>query len=313
MSAPLTGALQSSALFNSMATDLLDDTNQAILKVSTAYQHSSLEQDGLSSGELDTDIGAVTFQLNLIEEASKKTGLQVSYGHYSADNSSEVASSGDSYEIAAFQTGNIFDKGRYQAFLVYGQTDYDNTRNVIINAAGTNRETLKSEGDISWYGVRSEISYPIQENINLIGQIGLLEYSADSVQETGVATLNGTPTASIAALRADDADFISVPFKFAVGYDLAFDKEAEKHSAFTLETGVIGNLNNTEDLRLTSTNTGNSFDLSVNQSSTVAGLVALKLNEFEIGEGFNLSGITQVEMGSDITTLRAGINITKRW
>jgi hypothetical protein len=313
LAAPLTAALQSSALFNNMASDLLDDSNPSMFKLATAYQHNKINQDGLGFGSLNSDIGAIILQANILQETAGNTGVQLAYGHHSITNSGNVNNDGDSFEVSVFKSGSILNKLRYHTFLIYGQTYYDNSRNVNIDAAATNKERLTTSGNISWYGVRSEVNYPILQRVSFVGDLGLLNYSLDSINENGVATLNGAPTASIASLSARSSNFVSLPFMTGFSYDIVPKVGNKKVAPFTFEAGLMGNLNSKKDIRLTSTNSGFSFDLPVNQSSMFAGTFALKLNEWEIAKGFNLSGITQAAIGDEIASFRFGVNVVKRW
>jgi hypothetical protein len=312
LAAPLTAALQTSTMFNNLSTDLLEDDSVSTLKLATAYQHNTVDQVALSSGNFDTDIGAVVLQANLLKFAGGNTGVQFAYGHHNLDNSGAVDNNGNSFEVAAFQSGMVKD-GRFQAFLVYGQTHYDNRRNVVVNAAGTNLETLTSDGDVSWAGVRSRVNYPVADRVGVIGQFGVLRYSTDRVQETGVATLSGAPTASVASLNAKALNYISAPVTFGVSFD-ALPKTAEQSiSTVTLEAGVTGNLSGTQNLRLALPSGAYRFNLPVTQSSAVAGLFGVKLNGWQMGNGFNVTGALQTELGVDTTAFRAGINLVKSW
>ena len=317
LAAPLTAATQTENVFDSMSSDLLDTDGKPAIRLATAYQHASVHQQGLLADTFGSDIGAVAIQADFLRSASNSTGVQFALGHHNLTSSSDVKNNGNSFEAGAYHSGNLYG-ANYQAFFVYGQTDYDNKRNVNItyfnSGTQTNVETDRSSGTVHWYGLRSKWAYPVLDRLNAIGHLGILSYNTGSVNETSTASLNGSATTPVSRLRAGSLQYIYAPVMLGISYDLVQKAPKQAVAPVTFETGLVGNFAPTPKLSVTSVYApAISDNLPIDQTSTVQGLFKVKFNAWEFANGINLSGVAQAQLGLESSALQVGFHATKEW
>ncbi len=313
IAAPLTAALQASDALSQISMDLLNLPQERALKIATSYQQNTVKQEGLGSGEFKTNITSVAVQADLIKSVEQHYGIQVAYADHRLKNA-DVKNTGDSYQLGVFQTGNISGIA-YQAMAVVGKTTSDNQRNVIVSSVDSiNHENFVTQGDVSWYGVKTKLTYPLATGVATVAELGVLSYKADAMSETGTATSGGSSVAAVGALSAQSLRFTSIPVMLGISYDLLPKTSGQTVAPVVATLGVVSNLSNTEKLRYGSVSDGNVGSvLAVNQSSLDAALIKISLNGWEVSKNLNLSGALQTQFGSDSTVYQASVSLVKKW
>jgi hypothetical protein len=313
LAAPLTAALQASDALNQISMDLLNLSQETALKVATSYQQNTVKQEGLRSGEFKTNITSIAVQADLVKSGDQHYGVQASYANHHLNNP-DVKNTGDSYQVGAFKTGNLNGMD-YQVMAVIGKTSSDNQRTVTVNSVDTNNlESLLAQGDISWYGIKTKLTYPLTKDVATVAELGVLSYKADALNESGTATSGGASVAAVSALRTQSLHFTSIPVMLGISYDLLPKKPNQSLAPVVATLGVVSNLANTENLRYGSSSGSNlGSALAVKQSSLDAALLKISFNGWEVTKNLNVLGILQTQVGSDSTVYQASLNLIKKW